>query len=1307
MNQSQRDRVKGIFGEARGLPRAQRESFIVAACGPSEDGKSIASEVRGLLDAQDNAEGFLEGATGGVATVAASYVADAASERVGSRIGPYKLLELIGEGGFGLVYMAQQEQPIRRRVALKIIKLGLETNQVIARFEQERQALAMMDHPHIAKVLDAGTTPTGRPYFAMELVRGEPITTFCDNKKLSIPQRLELFAKVCHAVQHAHQKGIIHRDLKPSNVLVTVGDGDTPVPKVIDFGIAKATQARLTEKTLFTEFRQMIGTPAYMSPEQAGLGAASGLDIDTRSDVYSLGALLYELLTGVTPFDAQRLRSAAFGELQRMIREDDPPRPSTRVSTEATIADVAARRQVDPKRLGLQVRGELDWVVMKCLEKDRARRYTTAEDLARDVNRYLKQEPLEAGPPTAAYRVRKFLRRNKGKVVLAAALGGMLIVGTIGTSIGLVWAVRERNAAIAAREAEAEARGLAEAAATAESAARVRADRLAADATRLAYGLGISSAIAAMNDGNIALAVASLRECPEPLRGWEWDHLSWAADPSISVFETPPDTDAFAGSADGKLFTRSPSGEVLVFEIATGKILSRFSTPIGRSISYYAIVPDPTSRLLIVGQRDPDGKSLLSVLDASSGRTLWKMPGTGIGTFADSGRLVLLSVAGGVAVLESATGEQIDFIPVEGAPPSSLFGGNGPGISVIIRVSGNEYLVYSLAENRQIAMYASEENALAHDDMFLSYLSMDQTVLNRMNLTTGTVTAFPLVPQIPVLGMDSLGRGLLAMAAADGRMRVVSSASGETISVFNFSKLIRAWRPVPDGRMILTIDGSGTVRSRNVVVGEQPFVVATRDRAAYGARLSRSADATIVCGWGEARLYDIATGEHRWSSYYTTEMLFATAFSPDGSLVAVGGAERRIALLDARDGRVVSFLPFNRPGTVTVLAWSPSGDRLVAGLTEGDVIEWDTRNPTEPPIVWADAHDTAVADIAFSDNGRWLASASASDLRLPDFHAKMPGGKNEAVLWDASARSRIRTLSEGGDGNRRLAFAPGETALAVGTTRALTLHDLGTGRGDQTAAIGHVRALAFSPDGSRLAAVLSGSGLRVLDAQDLSTLATLAATSGNRVDLGFTPDGATLALASSSVPVTAWEQSPPANPERRWLASRASSLIAPLFDIENELSERVVQRLEKNTSLDDALRHAAIAAARARGDNPNRIINIAAVGLREPILSAERSARYANLSRVGVEGAPDSGWAWSTLALAEYRVGRFEQAIAAAQRSTTLGETQIPGGTASDWAVIAMAAHRLGRTEENRCLCWRVLGSCNSSQAFEIFGNIV
>ncbi|MBL9160932.1 MAG: serine/threonine protein kinase [Verrucomicrobiales bacterium] len=362
------------------------------------------------------------------------------SERDGERIGRYKLLQKIGEGGFGTVWMAEQTEPVTRRVALKIIKLGMDTREVIARFEQERQALAMMDHPNIAKVLDAGSTEKGRPFFVMELVKGIPITQYCDESCLGTHERLALFGDICSAIQHAHQKGIIHRDIKPNNVMVTL-HGDTPVVKVIDFGIAKATQGKLTDKTLFTQFEQFIGTPVYMSPEQSNL---SGLDIDTRSDIYSLGILLYELLTGKPPFDAKSLLSAGYEEMRRIIREVEPPKPSSRLSTVAgeERLTVAKARRIEPEKLSRLVEPDLDWIVMKAIDKDRTRRYETAGAFAQDIAHYLADEPVSATPPSAGYLFRKFARRNKAALRVAATIALVLVVATAVSTWLAVRAIR-------------------------------------------------------------------------------------------------------------------------------------------------------------------------------------------------------------------------------------------------------------------------------------------------------------------------------------------------------------------------------------------------------------------------------------------------------------------------------------------------------------------------------------------------------------------------------------------------------------------------------------------------------------------------------------------------------------------------------------------------------------------------------------------------------------------------------------------------------------------------------------------------
>ncbi len=459
-----RDRAKSIFLNAVELASADRAAYLDAVCGGDP---VLRSEIDVLLAHYGKAADFLDEPP---LNMDVTVDRPTATEIIGQSIGPYRLLQQIGEGGMGTVYMAQQSAPIHRKVALKVIKPGMDSRQILARFEAERQALAMMDHVNIARVLDCGTTTgspggvsAGRPYFVMELVHGVPINKYCDDNRLTPRQRLELFVPVCHAIQHAHQKGIIHRDIKPSNVMVTLYDG-RPVPKVIDFGVAKATEQKLTERTLFTQYGTIVGTLEYMSPEQAEMSA---LGVDTRSDIYSLGVLLYELLTGSTPLTHQRMKEVAYVEILRMIKEVDPPKPSTRLSDSGeALASISANRHTEPAKLTKLVRGELDWIVMKCLEKDRNRRYETANAFAADVHRYLADEPVQACPPTLGYRFRKFVRHYRGSVITAATILLALIGGVIGTTWGMVRATLAETEAVSEAQQKTTALGEKEAALT-------------------------------------------------------------------------------------------------------------------------------------------------------------------------------------------------------------------------------------------------------------------------------------------------------------------------------------------------------------------------------------------------------------------------------------------------------------------------------------------------------------------------------------------------------------------------------------------------------------------------------------------------------------------------------------------------------------------------------------------------------------------------------------------------------------------------------------------------------------------------
>jgi serine/threonine protein kinase len=603
------EREREIFGEALELGSLEEQrAFVKGACGGDEP---LRQAVEGLLEAYSQAGGFIPPRFSDPRDVPCD---STSREGPGTVIGRYKLLQQIGEGGMGVVYMAQQEEPVRRRVALKIIKLGMDTKQVVARFEAERQALALMDHPNIAKVLDGGATETGRPYFVMELVQGVPITEFCDRNRFPARERIKLFIIVCQAIQSAHQKGIIHRDLKPTNILVTL-DAGVPMPMVIDFGVAKATQQKLTEKTVFTNYATMIGTPAYMSPEQAEM---SRLDVDTRSDIYGLGVLLYELLTGTTPFPEKRLRSASYQEMQRIILEEEPERPSTRLGTlQGEQRSVVARnRGASEPALGRVFADDLDWIVMKCLEKDRARRYETANGLAADLKRHLNNEPVVARPPSTVYRFQKAWRRNKVAFTAAAVVMAALVVGIGVSSWQAIVASRARNGEKEQRLAAQAERDKAQTAQQAEKQERLRADHLL-------YAANMNLAQEAWNQSNIGQLRRALKDTQDSLdRGFEWYYWQRQSHLSLKTLRGHlHSVNSVIFSPDGhRIVTGSWDQTAKVWEAASGRYLLTLTGHRG-GITSVAFSPD--GQRIVTGSADQTAK----VWEAASGRYLLTLTG--------------------------------------------------------------------------------------------------------------------------------------------------------------------------------------------------------------------------------------------------------------------------------------------------------------------------------------------------------------------------------------------------------------------------------------------------------------------------------------------------------------------------------------------------------------------------------------------------------------------------------------------------------------------------------------------------------
>jgi len=1085
--------IKAIFSEALEKQTAEeQEAYLKEACGNDAD---LRSKVESLLKAHSEAGDFLE-----VPALGPDVNADESPsiEGPGTRIGRYKLLELIGEGGMGLVYLAEQQEPVRRNVALKIVKLGMDTKQVIARFEAERQTLAVLDHPNIAHVFDAGTTKAGRPYFVMEYVEGMSITKYCDEQKLNIEERLELFKKVCEGVHHAHQKGIIHRDIKPSNILIS-NHSDKAVPKIIDFGIAKAITQPMTDKTFFTHQGQLLGTPEYMSPEQVDMAAQ---DIDTRSDIYSLGVLLYELLVGALPFDRESLEKAGFAEIQRTIREDEPPLPSTRLTSLGDKAKVIAEnRRTQIITLTRRLHRELEWIPMKAMRKVRTRRYRSASELADDIQNYLTSTPLIAGPETAVYRVRKFVRKHAGSVATAALVAVVIVLGLVVSIVMGCRAEQAREREVAARKQVEQALARAE---KAEKVAQERADKY----RNLFYVHCVAQADTKYREGNLRNARQLLSSCPEDLRNWEWYRLNYVLDEAIITFghHGPEGRGALAiaFSPDGK---RIATGyvNITIWDSVTG---TEIRTLKGHKAALQSLEFSPDGNRIISGSMD----KLVKIWNANSGEEIMTLEGHEAGKgvaevdlSSDGKRIVSIDYDGIIKVWDADSGEEMLTI-------NTTLGKGEYGRSVAISPDGKR--IIAGRNSKKVYEWDAETG-----EKIRTFRMQDQSVFiveyspNGRQIAMGCGSGM-----IKIVDSETEKETLLTEGKGWSHSLVVSlafSPDGRRLVSGGYDRMVRVWdtntgkelttltgHPAPISQVVFSPDGLligsvayggqsrvwevGEDRERKVLKGHTDgvrYVVFSPD----GKRLiSASRDKTI-------KMWDVSRGEviHTFSGH--EDSIWSLAISSDGRYIVSGSEDSTIRIWDIDSREQVRKITGHEGGVLSVV-FSPDGKRIASA--GDDIRVWNTKTGKE--VMTLSGHPEGVYSVAYSPDGRRIVSGGS-------------GGSGEVKIWDAITGKELRTLSGHKWSVRSISFTPNGKRIISGSYDA-TIRIWDAETGDELIVLyGHnrnVEAVAVSPDGKR---IISGSFLtaKVWDVETGAELMTLP--SNEPLAIAFSPDGKTIA----------------------------------------------------------------------------------------------------------------------------------------------------------------------------------------------------
>jgi len=1095
---------ESIFFAALEKPTAEEQAaYLDQACGQDTD---LRRRVEKLLAAQPNVGKFLEEPLTDLEDVAEPA---ASQEGPGTVIGPYKLLQEIGEGGFGFVYMAEQLEPVRRLVALKIVKPGMDTREVIARFEAERQALAMMDHSNIARILDAGAPESGRPYFVMELVKGVPITEFCDKNNFEPKKRLELFMTVCRAVHHAHQKGVIHRDIKPSNIMITLHDGD-PIPKVIDFGVSKAISQRLTEKTLFTRYGQMIGTPQYMSPEQAEM---SGLDVDTRTDVYSLGVLLYELLTGTTPLEGEKLRTAGYSEMVRMIQTEEPAKPSTRVSSLGDSQTVVCEhRSADAKRLRQMFRGDLDWIVMKALEKHRDRRYETANEFARDIARHLNDEPVHAGPPSAAYLLSKIVRRNKLAFFAATAVLFALILGLAAAIWGFANANYHRDIAeVATNDAIVQRDEARKARAAADEARQVAADR-ALKFERQNYRLHLAAADEAILNENPFRCHEELQSCLPELRDWGWwfvkRRLDNAPSPLVILGRQQP-----IFTPDGKhLIAAGVAGSadehnVLIWDLTARDIVGKYGA--GQRLS--ALSMSPNGRFLAGGGVD----GTLILWDRETRRRFWTVKEHGryfdCLSVLESGLVASANSDGTLKVFERSDGSvrfslTLKDPELRGAskrrlppePRKVMFSPDGRWIAVGSKppkdgrplVNSKPAEIIDASTGKQVAQFA--------DGHFLPTFSPDRRTIATARLDDG-------YSKIVLFSWD--GNDL----TEEHSWQVGDDVKNPVYDLcFN-----------PDGAHLAVMRRRYDLKVWDVKTNEQ---IASWERDQF-----RADWLAIHPEKNQIAFYHVDRRIHLWN--YSGGVKEATVtkledpaklvrFSPNGKLIAVG-SDASVTVLDAASGNVV----FKTRGKLANTPWLEDNVRLVV-IRDNTIEIWNAQTGIFDRSLSETSEDQIGTFV--SHDGRTLTSVGGRDWRirswdidtgelLKDFpynvnvagvldmshetkRVAMGNESSTIEIWDTESQSLTHTLKTPARLYFTLRFSRDGKRLFIGELggHGLTVHDFGAEREFQFQGAGMIVAsFAVSPDGAQLVAQIfpvdnfSAKKVTVYDVETSQPLVTL------------------------------------------------------------------------------------------------------------------------------------------------------------------------------------------------------------------------